>query len=190
MSEFLGKTLADIFDSPFCQSYTEQELAVLQQGNKILDKLELHLYRSGELGWCLTHKLPIYNYNEEIVGMLGVSIDIQEEKSNQPITNERIFNAVRYIQQHYDQSLSVEALAKLANISVSQFDRTFKKLFQMTPMQYIQKVRLENAITLLKQDLSITEISLLCDYSDHSAFSRRFKQLTALSPSQFKEATK
>lgn len=60
----------------------------------------------------------------------------------------------------------------------------------MTPMQYIQKVRLENAITLLKQDLSITEISLLCGYSDHSAFSRQFKQLTGLSPSQFKEATK
>lgn len=190
VEQLLGKTSADIFDSSFGQSYTEQDFSVLQQGLKIIDKLELHAYRTGELGWCLTHKLPIYDVKDTVIGMLGVSLDIHPVASNQPETNQRIFNAVKHIRQHYDQSLNVETLAKLANISVSQFDRTFKKLFQMTPTQYIQKVRLENAITLLKQDLSITEISLLCGYSDHSAFSRQFKQLTGLSPSQFKEATK
>lgn len=187
VQELLGKTSTDIFDSKFGHSYTEQDFLVLQEGAKILDKLELHSYRSGQPGWCLTHKLPIYDAHEKVIGMFGVSLDIHPEESNQPETNERIFNAVRHIRQYYDQSISVEALAKLANISISQFDRTFKKLFQMTPTQYIQKVRLERAIELLKQDLSITEISVLSGYSDHSAFSRQFKQLTGLSPSQFKE---
>lgn len=185
--ELLSKTSTAVFNSSFGQSYTEQDFSVLQDGVLVLDKLELHSYRSGELGWCLTHKLPIYDTNEKVIGMLGISVDIHPEESNQPKTNKRIYNAVRHIRKNYDQNLSVEALAKLANISVSQFDRTFKKLFQMTPTQYIQKVRLENAIALLKQNLSITEISILCGYSDHSAFSRQFKQLTGLSPSQFKE---
>ncbi|MDO5678956.1 MAG: AraC family transcriptional regulator [Pelistega sp.] len=187
VKELLGQTSTDVFGSSLGESYTEQDFLVLKEGNKIIDKLELHSYRTGEPGWCLTHKLPIYDVKEHIIGMVGVSLDIHSEETNQPETNERIHNAVRYIRQNFDQSLNMETLANLANISISQFDRTFKKLFHMTPTQYIQKVRFEKAIELLRQDLSITEISVLCGYSDHSAFSRQFKQLTGLSPSQFKE---
>ncbi|SUA57689.1 Methylphosphotriester-DNA--protein-cysteine S-methyltransferase [Oligella ureolytica] len=187
VKDLLGQTSTDVFGASLGEGYTEQDFVVLKEGSKIIDKLELHSYRTGEPGWCHTHKLPIYDVNKEIVGMLGVSLDIHTEEANQPETNEKIHNAVRYIRQNYDQTLSMESLASLADLSVSQFDRTFKKLFHMTPTQYIQKVRFETAIKLLKQNLSITEISVLCGYSDHSAFSRQFKQLTGLSPSSFKE---
>jgi AraC-like DNA-binding protein len=52
----------------------------------------------------------------------------------------------------------------------------------------IHKARLEEASRLLlDHDLPITEIALRCGYTDHSAFSRQFRALTSLSPSQYRE---
>ena len=54
----------------------------------------------------------------------------------------------------------------------------------------IHKARLGEASRLLLQDLQITEIALRCGYTDHSAFSRQFRALTGLTPSQFRESHK
>jgi AraC-like DNA-binding protein len=52
----------------------------------------------------------------------------------------------------------------------------------------IHKCRLEEGTRLLLDtDLPITEIALRCGYTDHSAFSRQFRALTSLSPSQFRD---
>jgi AraC-like DNA-binding protein len=52
----------------------------------------------------------------------------------------------------------------------------------------IHKSRLEEGTRLLLDtDLPITEIALRCGYTDHSAFSRQFRALTSLSPSQFRD---
>lgn len=186
VQSIIGKTCGDIFGSPLGKNYTDQDFRVLREGLTIYDNLELHSYISGDLGWCITHKIPIYNKNDEIIGMLGMSIDLQSDESNQPRTNERIYQVEKYIRSHFDQAINIEMLADIAQISVSQLDRTFKKLFHMTPSQFIQKIRFEYAVQLLRRDLSITEISALCGYADHSAFSRKFKQLTGVTPRQFK----
>lgn len=186
VNDILGKTSYEVFDAVLGKSYMEQDLVVLKQGQKIYNRLELHSYSTGAPGWCITHKIPIYNVTNHIVGMMGISIDIQSDEENQPKTNERIYKVEKYIRQYFDQAISMSLLAELAELSVSQLDRTFKKLFHMTPSQFIQKIRLEHAVKLLQQDCSITEISALCGYSDHSAFSRKFKQLTGTSPRQFK----
>jgi AraC-like DNA-binding protein len=93
----------------------------------------------------------------------------------------------QYISQNFQENMTIEDLAHIANLSKSQLNRQFKNIFQMTPLQLIHKKRFDLAISLLSQDISITEISLKCGYSDHSAFSRKFKEVTQMSPSEFKE---
>jgi AraC-like DNA-binding protein len=51
----------------------------------------------------------------------------------------------------------------------------------------IHKARLGAASQLLAGDLPITEVALCCGYTDHSAFSRQFRALTGLSPSQYRD---
>ncbi|MNR40249.1 HTH-type transcriptional regulator ChbR [compost metagenome] len=53
----------------------------------------------------------------------------------------------------------------------------------------IQKVRLEHAHRLLHSDMPITDVALLCGYTDHSAFTRQFKALTGFTPRQYRQAT-
>jgi two-component system response regulator YesN len=54
--------------------------------------------------------------------------------------------------------------------------------------EYLNKIRVEKAADLLKQDFaSISEISGKVGYSDHSYFTKVFKKLTGISPSQYKK---
>ena len=187
VADVLGKPSREVFNTRQGNEYTEQDYRVLHTGNCIADKLELHFYSSGELGWCLTHKMPIYGACGDIIAMAGVSVDIQSDELNQPGTNERLEKVESYVRMHFDQVIRMETLADISGLSMSQLERNFKKIFHMTPLQFIQKTRLEHALRLLDQNMTITEIAACCGYTDHSAFSRQFKQLTGVSPSQFKE---
>ena len=187
VADVLGKPSREVFNTRQGNEYTEQDYCVLHTGDCIADKLELHFYSSGELGWCLTNKIPIYGTCGNIIAMAGVSVDIQSDEFNEPGTNERLEKVESYVRTHFDQVIRMETLADISGLSMSQLERNFKKIFHMTPLQFIQKTRLEHALRLLDQNMTITEIAARCGYADHSAFSRQFKQLTGVSPSQFKE---
>lgn len=74
----LGKTSADVFPAQLGSGYTEQDLRVLRHGVLIRDQLEMHLYNGRETGWCLTQKLALYDAQGKIIGMAGISHDLQE----------------------------------------------------------------------------------------------------------------
>lgn len=185
-NEILGLTSEQIFKKNQGNDYTAQDYKVLE-GKEIKDKLELHTYLSGQLGWCITQKIPIYNQNNQIIAMAGISIDIDKDNGHILKQHKRLALAVDFIQQHLEQKISVAMIATHINMSVSQLERTFKSVLNISPLQMIQKLRLELALSLLKDsNKPIVEIALLCGYADHSTFSRQFKQLTGRSPSAFR----
>ncbi len=187
--ELLGRTTEQVFAEQRGKEYLIQDLRVLKAGSEIKDNLELHSYASGKIGWCITHKFPIYSLEKRIVAMVGVSIDVDEDNERILRKHEKLATVERFIKQNIDQKLTIAYLAELADLSQSQLERNFQAVLKMSPLQFIQKLRLEHAIKLLNNpSLSITNISLNCGYSDHSAFSRQFKQLTGLSPSAFRNA--
>lgn len=182
----IGLTSSQIFGKTQGDDYTLQDLKVLE-GKAILDKLELHTYLSGQLGWCITQKIPIYNEQNAIIAMAGISVDVDKDNNHSLRQHKRLVLATDYIKANLEQKLTVQAIAKHVNMSVSQLERLFKSVLNLSPLQMIQKLRLELALSLLKDsNKPIVEIALLCGYADHSAFSRQFKQLTGSSPSLFR----
>ena len=87
MAALIGKTSEDLFQSEWGQHYTQQDREVLSEGKTISNKLELHTYASGGLGWCITHKMPVRNPQGDIIAMLGVSVDVETNDSNRPELN-------------------------------------------------------------------------------------------------------
>ena len=91
------------------------------------------------------------------------------------------------IEAHMFSQLSLEDLASLTNNSTSSFQRQFKKLYDTTAASYIRNKRLERAADLLKiSDLSITEISDECVFSDIAHFSNSFKVKYNSTPSEYR----
>lgn len=184
----LGKTSAEVFPAQLGPGYTEQDRRVLEEGFVLEDQLELHLYGSREPGWCLTHKRPLYDRNNRIIGLAGISVDLQTASETHP-AYQRLAAVDEYIRANFNQRVSLSELTRIAGISVAQLERYCKRVFHLTPRQMIQKVRLEHAHRLLHGDLPITEVALQCGYTDHSAFTRQFKASTGFTPRQYRLAT-
>lgn len=188
LAPLLGKTSAEVFPAQLGPGYTEQDRRVLEQGLVLEDQLELHLYGSREAGWCLTHKRALHDASGAIIGLVGTSVDLESAADTHP-AYQRLAAVDEHIRQHFHRPISLRELTRIAGLSVAQLERYCKRIFHLTPRQMIHKARLEQAHRLLHTDVPITEVAMQCGYTDHSAFSRQFKQLTGFTPRQYRQAT-
>ncbi len=185
--EIVGKTAAEVYPAPFGDSYFRQDEQVLKTGEPIKDKLELQLYRNGGMGWCLTNKNPIRSANDAIVGMVGVSRDLHIPNARGEHLDE-ISRSVEYVHTHYAEPIRVEDLAKMASLSVYQFEQRMKKIYHVTAGQFIVHARIDAARHLLAHsDHAIAQIAAECGFCDQSALARQFKAATGLTPSAYRK---
>ena len=88
-----------------------------------------------------------------------------------------------HIDANIEQRISVEALAKLADLSVWYFARAFKQSVGVTPHSYLIRRRVERTLELLSgTELSLSEIALAAGFADHSHCTRRCRQHVGMSP--------
>lgn len=184
-SQLVGKTVEEIFATRFAIQYRQQDLAVLQEGRSLHDQLELHLYPNHAAGWCLTSKIPLLAKDGSVLGLAGISRDLHAPEATNP-AYQKICKLVEYIHQHFHDEVRVPELARIAQMSVSQIERYFLKVYQISPRQMLQQVRLNAACQMLAEVQSITEIAAACGYQDHSAFARQFKATLGMTPSQYR----
>ncbi len=160
---------------------------VLQHGHEVKDQLELHLYPDRDPGWCLTNKIALRDKDHHIIGLTGTSRDLGMPDQRHPVYH-RIAAAVRHIHTHYAENVQMAELEHITNLSVAQIERYFQKIFSLTPRQFMIKVKLDAATTMLADaSRSITDIAASCGYQDHSAFSRMFKATVGMTPSEYRE---
>lgn len=187
-SELIGRRADEVFPAPLGRSYREQDEEVLNGGHAIRDQLELHFYPTGQCGWCVTNKLPLHGRDGRVVGLYGVSKDLQGPNERSADFSQ-VAEAVRRIRSEYGQPLHVGDLAGRAGLSVYQFESRIRRIFHLSPGQLIQKIRLEAAVEqLIAAEESIAAIAVRCGYSDQSAFTRKFREAVGLSPSEYRRS--
>lgn len=109
-------------------------------------------------------------------------------KTNKFETDDIIRQAMKYIEENYNEDIKLAKLAKEIYISPDYFSRLFKKVAGCTYVEYITKIRIENAKLLLANPIiSIAEVAKKTGYSDPNYFSKVFKKNVGLSPSQYKK---
>ena len=102
----------------------------------------------------------------------------------------KISAVIDYVQQHYATKLHVHELAAMAGMSVSVFHKVFKQVVTDPPLQYIKKIRLNNAKTLmLQQGMAANVAAGQVGYESPTQFSREFKRYFGLPPSKVHEQT-
>ena len=92
-----------------------------------------------------------------------------------------------FLDEHYKEKLSLESVASHFFIDKHYLARLFKEQYGMTLVTYLQQVRITHAKRMLRfTDKSIEEIGLECGIGDLNYFSRVFKKLEGVSPSEFR----
>lgn len=91
-----------------------------------------------------------------------------------------------YIDEHYSENITLSFAAQKMNFSESHFSRIFKRVVGLNFVTYLNAVRLEQAVTLLKSTAGkISDIALACGFENIRSFNRTFKEYTGYTPTQF-----
>ena len=137
-------------------------------------------------------------YLEEAKGVLG-SLLVEVARMNRmsdeeemdvdrgKITN-MISKTLDYIADNYMQDIKVEELARYIHISETHFRRVFYTYMKMSPLEYINTVRIQAACEFLKTtDEPIADIAYKCGFTTNSTFNRNFKQIMGMPPVEWRK---
>ena len=105
-----------------------------------------------------------------------------------PVSQERIQIMLEYIHQHYAERMTLEQIAAAAIVSKRECLRCFQSCIQKTPVEYLLDYRIRMAERLLRTTrISVTEIAMQTGFSDSAYFSKTFRQLRGMTPSQYRK---
>lgn len=183
----IGKTDFDFFPLGRAESYVQDDTYVMETGESIIDRVELAPDPGNSINWFITTKVPIYSNEGEIIGLAGTARDITRAGlALRPYTEMR--KVLEYVRDNYSQTIGVKDLAALLHLSVSQFERRFRKVFQISPLRHIMNVRIRAAsLRLTTTNDTIAGIALDCGFYDHSHFTRNFRKSMGVSPKEYRK---
>lgn len=185
-AEIVGAREEDFFPEAVAVAIKDDDLRILRNAERIVDRIELISNEHGELVWAKTTKLPIQNKAGDILGLVGIT-QLLDGTAELPPRFEKFRGVVGMIESAMGAKLAIPELAAAANLSESHFRRSFKQCFGIAPQEFILQQRLRQAAKMLTQtDRSITEVSLDCGFGDQSHFSRQFGRFFGETPRSYR----
>lgn len=185
-SDLLGQRVSAFFPDEF-RKYEDLDRQVLATGEPVIFRLDQSIIAGRPLVWLLFHRYPLRDEQGHVTGIIAMSRQLEHPGANNSTYN-HLVQVVHHITEHSASPLNLTALARLAGVSVSQLNRVFRKVFRMTPRDLHLKIRFKKAMAMVETNRSIAEIAHACGYADQSAFTRRFRDMTGLTPSQYRQS--
>ena len=147
-----------------------------EETDKILKRLKEHLDRQ---------------YDEEEAFPADIPDDSDKAKTRE-IYNREFKRMMEYINDNYTKPLLLKDLAKQFFINESYCCFLFNKHVGMSFSKYLNKLRIEKAMKIIDQNrtLSIDEVAEMTGYASYYHFNKKFKEVTGISPAQFRKGIK
>lgn len=98
-----------------------------------------------------------------------------------------VTQALRYIDEHYQEELSIREIAEYIGVSGDYFSRQFKQVTGIAPVEYLRRYRFARAMELLAVGESVTDVSRQVGFRNLCHFSREFKNQLGVTPSQYRK---
>lgn len=190
---FLGGNSTDICSTRYLQPLAQHEMilpSVIKPEHpaylslrKIFNQIS-NLYDGGIPGYELALKTLLL---QTVFLLLQYKETAPASDTSNAIHSEKLKTVLDYMELHYMDSILVSDLAKMCYFSEYHFMRFFKKHMNMTCMEFLNNLRLEKAVELLKDDTaSILEVSLSVGFHNLSYFHRAFKNKYRMTPGEFR----
>ena len=112
----------------------------------------------------------------------------QTKKGDADMEEQPMFEIVRYMQEHLSEEISLTVLAEEFHLSAQYISQLFKNEIGVNFLTYLTSIRMEQARKLLlSTSLSIAEVSEKTGYSDYRVFTKVFKKIEGVTPSQYRQ---
>jgi AraC-like DNA-binding protein len=171
----VGLTDDDLSPAWIAEAFRADDARVLM-GQRIVNRIELVSGPHKAFRWFRTNKVPLCDESGEIVAIAGMARLLPGLRTPAfPVPE--LARPLEAMQKDPQESWTNGELAKLAGLSVSTFERRFRKHLHSSPMQFLKKLRLSRAVealTLTIQPISV--IALDCGFSDQAHLARDFKK--------------
>lgn len=158
-----------------------EDTQLLSLFEELLDILE-HGYTTLQLVYA----------SQALAHLMAVMIrDHRNGHTEQPTSKQKITRTVEYMKQHVHQSLKLDALAGVANLSRSRYTALFKEQMGFAPMDYFARLRMHFACQLLDTtDLSVKAVAGRLGFDDPLYFSKVFRAMNEKTPTQYRKMRK
>jgi AraC-like DNA-binding protein len=189
-SEIIGKSDKDIHPPRTVEELRRDDLQVMTSGQPLINKIESLYSPDPGNNWFITTKVPIYNRDHEVIGLIGTTRPYQNTE-NPTSEIKRISRSLAHIQQHHREAITPDDLAALEKISVRQLNRLYQKVFGTPVGHFIMRTRIQSASNaLLTTNLSVAAIAEHHGFSDQSSFTRQFRHHTGETPLKYRARRK
>ncbi|MBW7458739.1 helix-turn-helix domain-containing protein [Paenibacillus sepulcri] len=123
-----------------------------------------------------------------LIQMLMLLQRLEMERDFTPSPNNKLEDVLHYIKNNYSKNITAQHVADHFYMSVSHFQRLFKKSTELTFIQYLQNIRIQKCCDLLEStDISIHETANLVGYLDMKFFHALFRKKTGVTPRQYRQ---
>ena len=186
-SDVLGKADWDFYPEQIAREIIQDDRSVIESGCPIVNKLEVIVDEGGRLLWVLTTKTPARNKRGEICGVMGLTRPVGTTDML-PNGYRQFSKVIDHVEEHYRAQLEVSELARIACLSESQFRKRFMKLFKISPLKFITRIRVQTAAKLLvSSDAPIADIAVKCGFCDQSYLTRQFTSFFGMTPKKYRD---
>lgn len=184
----VGRTAAELFDPHLAARYDAQDREVLTSGRALRRELELIRRPGGPAGWYLTSKTPVRAEDGTVVGLVSISQALRGQDAD-PITVQSLNRIAQCVRERLANPPTIAELAEVAQCSPATLDRRLRRVFALSPQQYVLRARVDHAAELLAgTDRPVAEIARAVGFYDQASFTRTFGRLTGETPAQFRRA--
>ena len=195
-SEYFESLKKDFLNLPGFQALFVHE-PQYRKKHKFKSKLHLNSQQLGKLshlltlmdqeqqdGWAGTGALQ-ERFFELII--INVCKFYTEVSSPQPKALLKVSAAIDFMENNYAQPISTLLLAQKASMPKSTFRHTFKETTELSPIDYLIRLRIEKAVEMMEKDssLRVIDVSMGTGFENSAYFTRKFKEIMKITPMQY-----
>ena len=185
--EILGLSDRDFHAPAFAEAYINEDGRVMAGRKAIPGQLWMVFHFNKQPLWYISSKVPLFDTRGVVIGIAGAMYSIQETGEKSHYLKE-LQSVIRHLETHYSEQVSMVAMARLAGLSSTQFNRRFQDLLRTTPTGYLRTVRIQAACGLLsKTKRALAEVAVESGFADQSHFTRCFQKCTGITPLAYRQ---
>ncbi len=173
MQEPFETELWDVLPSVFKPAHYDDYVQIFED---LLSLNEMDINENDKTVFLVNHLLHL------VTADAYANICFAKAHENSPIQE-----VCAYIKKHYSEKITLDALADVAHLNKNYLVRQFKKVFGVSPIAYLIKIRMDYAKKLLSESSSpIKTVAAECGYTDAAFFNTYFKKTYSVSPAAYR----